>query len=103
MLTTPRRRLACVLLAAGMLVAACTGRKQLATPSPSVPSTATGTAGDAASPTATATGSSPSAGAASPGGASVPAPPTLTWRPCTPGAFQCSTIAVPLDWSHPSS
>ena len=103
MLTTPRRRLACVLLAAGMLVAACTGRKQLATPSPSLPSTATGTAGDAASPTATATGSSPSAGAASPGAASVPAPPTLTWRPCTPGAFQCSTIAVPLDWSHPSS
>jgi pimeloyl-ACP methyl ester carboxylesterase len=101
--TTPRRRLACVLLAAGILAAACTGRKQLATPSPSVPSTATTTASDPASPPASAPAASPSAGSASPGTAPTPPPPLLTWRACTPGAFQCSTIAVPLDWSHPSS
>jgi pimeloyl-ACP methyl ester carboxylesterase len=105
MLTTPRR-LACVLLAALVLAAACTGRKQLATPSPSVPSTATATASDTASPPAGPAGgtaSSPSASSASPGAAPAPPPPTLAWRPCTPGAFQCATVAVPLDWAHPAS
>ncbi|TMK53889.1 MAG: alpha/beta hydrolase [Actinobacteria bacterium] len=111
MLTIPRfrlglrlGRLACVLLAVGILAAACTGRKQVAAPSPSVPPTA----GDTSPPpssTATGTASpspSSSGGSVSPGSVSIPPPPPLTWRSCTPGAFQCSTIAVPIDWSHPS-
>src|SRR5260370_42433910 len=96
-------RLACVLLAVGILAAACTGRKQVAAPSPPVPSTAS----DRPSPpssTATGTASpSPSspAGSVSPGSVLTPPPPALTWRSCSPGPFQCSTLAVPLDWSHP--
>jgi len=110
MFTTPQfrlglrlGRLVCLLLAVGILAAACTGRKQVAAPSPPVPSTA----GDTSSPpssTATGTASpSSSAGSGSPGAVSTPPPPALTWRSCSPGAFQCSTIPVPLDWSHPSA
>src|SRR2546423_144622 len=100
-----RRPAVSSLLAPGPRPAPSPARKQLASPPPPVPPPATATPGAPAPPPAGPPGgpaSSPPA-SSSPGAASAPPPPTLAWRPCTPGAFQCATIAVPLDWSHAAS
>ena len=86
MFTTPQFRLGrrlgrlfCVLLAVAILAAACTGRKQVAAPSPSVPPTATATAGDTSPPPASAsTGTASPAPSSAPGSASTPRPAPLT-------------------------
>src|SRR6266700_8419259 len=93
-----RWRPLCVLVAAAALAAACSGKKQATSTSPSATASATSTA--TTSPEASATQESPTA-STSPTG-SLPAPPALAWRACPPGAFQCATISVPLDWSNPT-
>src|SRR5207248_5899962 len=74
--------------------------RKVAGPSPTTSgaptSTASGPSGSAATVTVSPSGSS------SPGSAAAPAPPSLNWKACPPGAFQCATISVPLDWSHPT-
>ncbi|HYR62746.1 MAG TPA: alpha/beta hydrolase [Actinomycetota bacterium] len=107
MRTTPRRPLASLLLGAALLATACTTHKHVAAPSPgtSGQSGPTATASDTASPSATTSSASPSVtpstAPSSPGSsAATPAPPSLSWHSCSPGAFQCTTLAVPLDWSH---
>lgn len=106
--STPRRRLACVLLAAGLLAAACTSQKHVTSPPPTTTSPSAGaSAGASAGPSSpagvsTSPGTTPgTAPSASPGG--TPAPPAPAWHACPPGAFQCATITVPLDWSQPAS
>jgi pimeloyl-ACP methyl ester carboxylesterase len=94
-----------VVLAAGVLALACAGRKPVATPSPTAASSPAASPSPSVSATASASLGSPSGSppaAPGPAGSASTPPPSLAWRGCG-GGFQCSTLAVPLDWSHPSS
>ena len=104
--TIPARRLACAVLAVSLLAAACSIKKQATSPSSAATSlspTTTVSASAPASPTPAASPSGSSTPAATtPATAAAPAAPALVWHACPPGAFQCSAITVPLDWSHPT-
>ncbi|MGH2717345.1 MAG: alpha/beta hydrolase [Actinomycetota bacterium] len=94
----PSRAVVAALALLALIAAACSNGSPSAkgTPStPAMPSAASANgSGAAGSPSA-----NPTSTATSP---SIPAPPTLSWHTC--GApFQCAQIAVPLDWSTPTT
>ena len=86
-----RRALPVVLLSLSLLAAACSGSSStpVATASPSRSATVAPSPSLSPAPTA-----SPSP--------AVPAAAAVTWRPCRDG-FECSTLAVPLDYADPTS
>jgi pimeloyl-ACP methyl ester carboxylesterase len=88
-----RPALPAVLLTLGLLAAACahSSAPQAARPTPSAVTT------DVSSPAASTSAAPTPTGSA----VVVPAPRALAWNDCRDG-FQCSTLAVPLDYTKPA-